>query len=292
MQKQVSLVYGEYEKVIIFQNRVKRLIKKISLLSSIHCEFDSVLVRKKCHVVNNMSDLLSSLQKQRGRFIYCEIPVSMVRTGHVKGYILGSGKTAGEVYIQSKLSRQSLIKYYQERNPKSLEEYLEMILSADKEVPIYAAPLPWEGFSYSDLPKKKTSLINDNINNGVSGKGVTDWAWVGPVSDEKIDSEKRRFDGIYRSVSQEGFNPRYQIDGFVEGVFLYERNTLAFHPTRGGHRLQVIASMGFDRVIVRVDRKRKHVITERTVLDNNSINELYTEDEALSLFKNIVRGVC
>lgn len=178
--------------------------------------------------------------------------------------------------------------YYNHFQPKSIAGFFNIKTSSNKLLlePPWAGILPWRARSleaYKDTIKKGT--LKDNMAHGLE-QGIEDgWAYCGPVNKEKCHVETKRLFDLVQSISQKGYIRNDGKDGDVIATALInEEFEWRWLVTNGYHRACVLAAMGFESIVIRVNLviRRSDTPFWPHVLDG-----LYSEQNARQIFDNI-----
>lgn len=185
-----------------------------------------------------------------------------------------------------------LSKYYSLVQPINAASVLDLdykdVLEFNSE-PSWSAIMPWEKESLEEwrISHQNSVLMENNPykKNLTISEG---WAWVGPVSTNKLEVESQRLDKIFGSILENGYSRHNGSDGDILAVMLIDDNGgWCWQALTGQHRVSVLAGMEFKEVPVRIVK----TVFRRDVSFWPQVKSgLYSEESALKVFDSVLSG--
>lgn len=176
-----------------------------------------------------------------------------------------------------------------------LESALEVLGLGSTEVsgfmgePSWSALMPWDCETIEQWKKNhQRSVILEN-KQYIKDLTISDgWAWVGPVSSDKLTVEVTRLNGVYKSIVKNGYKRNNGPDGDVLAVMLVDNaGNWCWQAITGQHRACVMAGLGHEVIPIRVAK----VILESDVeCWPNVRSGLYSVEAALKVFQMVMNG--
>jgi len=239
----------------------------------------------------------SLLNYVNNQFILLDINVNLVREQHIAvdvkadPFVKAIEKCINDNFSKKTLKK-SLRKYYEKYQPVTA---LDLFNLNKKDAPDLAnskpweAPYPWIDYSVSEWSKiLKEVTKKENCKNGKSltiNDGIHTW---GPVSENKLDVEVKRFHQLLIDINENGYKRNDGPDGDIMLDALCDENGDWRYINRGGtHRFSVLAGLGEKRIKGRI---QSLIYKSDYEIWPNVLEKLYTKDGAIKLFEHFFNG--
>ncbi|MAR96051.1 MAG: hypothetical protein CMG17_00215 [Candidatus Marinimicrobia bacterium] len=168
--------------------------------------------------------------------------------------------------------KSDLKEFYDSHQPKNIFQQHFLDFSSSK--------------SPHSLPWVWRTSISQKGEHGLSQKDGNQ-AW-GPVSDDKLQLEISRLDHSLNSIKKNGY---IIPEGFPRGYFLIMNDDWVFHIVGGKHRAAALIHLGWDFIPVSLEPNWPALVYDKDVNSWPGVSdEIYTEEEAMSIFKAYFRN--
>ncbi|PKM17370.1 MAG: hypothetical protein CVV11_19605 [Gammaproteobacteria bacterium HGW-Gammaproteobacteria-15] len=131
----------------------------------------------------------------------------------------------------------------------------------------------------------------ENIANGISEQpDIPEWDShaFGPVPKEAGLQEVERLYKLLIKISNEGYNPEVNYDGFIRGYIMRRGSESRFSVTAGQHRLAILAALNYKTCLVKFQPGMERVIDVEEVETWPMVeNGIYSKQQALNIFNGI-----
>ncbi len=272
------------------------VVVKTGLLSIFHCLGYHVTPMRRYRPVDLRDSRMHSLEafyRYPWRRVLIEAPVRwgfglfhypLDRPPLLENAIQASFETPDQA---PRLLREALSAYYQSWQPATAGELLgvpDSDIPALVGVPPWAVPWPWEPLD-ADTWRDLRSRVEARENSSSLGRKLSieaGWKCCGPVDAEKLEVEVRRLMGLIESIRLYGLQRHDRLDGDITAVLLcVPDGEWRWQVIGGGHRFEVLASLGADSLPVRIER-----IVRRDEVEYwaGVANGTYSPEVALKLF--------
>lgn len=185
-----------------------------------------------------------------------------------------------------------LSKYYDSVKPVSASDILGLDsqdIEGFNEEPSWSALMPWNSENLEEWKLNiQRSVVLENymyIKNLTIKDG---WAWVGPVSNEKLMVESTRLNNVYNSIVKNGYQRNNGADGDVLAVVLIDtKGNWCWQAITGQHRACVLAGLGYEKITIRIV---KIILESEAEYWPNVKSGLYPVAAALKVFNLVMQG--
>jgi hypothetical protein len=188
-------------------------------------------------------------------------------------------------------AKATLAKFYADFQPRTAAESvgLETEQHSLLNYGPLSAPLPWSGFSPSEIEKVRTiDYMTDNAQRGQPNFSRR----FGPATPDEISAEIQRLRALTLSIENKGYQRHNGVDGDINGQFLVDdrddRMAWGLLLNGGGvHRASVLAGLGHKMLPIRI--RSGNFIRKSEAADWPQVTAgIYTIDEALTVFDRII----
>jgi len=199
-----------------------------------------------------------------------------------------SVQRAAEVRSPIPAIREVLEAYYRLVQPTRCSDIIESFGMQDDAFSLarHNVPWPWDTQPASRDPDRTPFYDGDAIVFGSSqAHGVQHW---GPVSKQKLDTEVRKLADLLISIEQRGYVVEGRnMDSFIRGYIMRNREDWACVITQGQHRVAVLSALGYDKVPVYITRVVDYIDLPYFPKITAGV---YSLDEASELFGRMIIG--
>lgn len=279
-------------------NKTIRLFRKViikyarlNLIKSNHIDLRlSAIEITPLNILNLTSTLESKfiLNIPTDKIIYSELMANWIKTLQ---YYKNEKRTSS--INKNSQSYEFFKKYFDDFQPKNVEEYLNITLnnssSSISKSYLLSSPLhavmPWSNQTPSErilfveeFTKKEFEQYSKSTYNKQDGN-----KFFGPCSYRFIDVEYRRLTENYNKILDNGYIEKL---GLIEVKLIFTNgNQYMIEQGNGSHRTAILISMGLDEIPMLISNKTIKVIKrEESHIWPNVRNGLYTQEQALQLF--------
>lgn len=183
--------------------------------------------------------------------------------------------------------REVLAAYYETVTPRNFTELAGVeVDAATAGLSTCAHVLPWERSSPTEKSiRMETFVLKENSTKGLSEGKEGGWAWVGPVSESKLEVETSRLHDLLVSIKTKGYQRHDGRDGDIRAVILMKGpQEWVWMATGGQHRACVLSALGETQGPIRV---RAVVRRDDVSAWPNVVNGVYTTEAALTVFDRV-----
>ncbi|SEP61413.1 hypothetical protein SAMN05421693_10243 [Ectothiorhodospira magna] len=198
--------------------------------------------------------------------------------------------------IKLNYSESPLRIYYELFQPKNASEVLSIpkknCKNFQKIKPLEAVE-PWDRVDSLirkniriEFIKKENKKMQKSID---ANHGIQFW---GSVSNEKGEVEIARLRALLLSIKKNGYQRHEKPDGDIVGSIIVSGSRWAVRTYNGQHRAAVLAALGYDRIPIRIMLNETIGMVHREDFQQwpHVRDQLYTPEQALSVFDNMLEG--
>lgn len=160
--------------------------------------------------------------------------------------------------LGSEILRTRLSDFYRDWRPQSAASFLGL---TDDEAPVlashppWASSWPWDPMDIAVRAELRREVVSRENYRAIGKKVSIDsgWKFCGPVSDQKLNIELKRLEGLFQEVKVNGFQRHNGVDGDIAITVLCTPNgEWRWHVLSGHHRFTVMSIMMKETITARV----------------------------------------
>lgn len=189
--------------------------------------------------------------------------------------------------------RSGLANYYHTVRPDSAADWLGIAPGEIPELdaqPPWGRVWPWCDHSLETRRRRvhQISLVESN-DAGIPLTIDHGWKTFGPISEQMLEVEVRRFHSLLDSIREQGYRRNDSDTGDITARILWQSSTRwKWYTTGGAHRSVVLSALDYEQIPVRITN---FVRADDSRVWPNVISGLYDERQARQLFARCVDGV-
>lgn len=227
------------------------------------------------------------------------IPVSRCR-GYLLGFLpqahpfaealkAGDFSSGGKRYLKT---------YYEQYRPETMADVLRLNSQSLREYHAMQTVMPWafsgpeeRGRRFIVNPESDKPLAKEAAQHGLDPQSDYGCQYFGPLSEAHLDMEYQRLITVHESICGKGYKP--EEGGHLHGEFLVDGDDWVWIAIGGKHRFASLVATREETIPVAAKARWSALIVRRSEVSHwpNVKNGLFTAEEALQVFDNIMAGV-